>query len=158
MMNPNGSFAGAIGVWRQNPLVTIANTGFRSDFSNDLQTAFTFNYNLRKLIKGLSVDGRYSFDVDWSNWRGMQERPYLYSFNTGDSSYLQGLNGVLPVQGSGKVSAVYGQYVELALRYKGVIGIHHNISGVILGNFNSESTRGAVFLCAPYLSRTYRKG
>src|SRR5690606_23938319 len=26
LMKPNGSFAGAVGVWRQNPLVTIANT------------------------------------------------------------------------------------------------------------------------------------
>ncbi|WP_346239367.1 TonB-dependent receptor [Niabella insulamsoli] len=151
LMNPNGSFAGAIGVWRQNPLVTIANTGFRSDFSNEMQTAFSFNYNLRKLVKGLSVDGRYSFDVDWSNWRGMQERPYLYSFNPIDSSYLQGLNGVLPNQGSGKTSAIYGQYVELALRYKGAIGIHHNISGVILGNFNSESVPGGQYSYVPHI-------
>ena len=151
LMNPNGSFAGATGVWRQNPLVTIANTGFRTDFSNELQTAFTFNYNLRKLLKGLSLDGRYSFDVDWSNWRGMQWRPYLYSFKPADSSYLQGLDGILPTQGSGKVSAVYGQYVELALRYKTAIGIHHNLSGVLLGNFNSESTPGGQYSYVPHV-------
>ena len=111
-----------------------------------MQTAFTFNYNLRKLMKGFSVDGRYAFDVDWSNWRGMQWRPYLYSYNTGDGSYLQGLAGVLPYQGSGKTSATYNQYVELALRYKGQIGLHHNLSGVVLGNFSSSSVPGD----APY--------
>lgn len=151
LMNPNGSFAGAIGVWRQNPLVTIANTGFRSDFSNELQTAFSFNYNLRKILKGFSIDGKYAFDVDWANWRGMQWRPYIYSFNTVDSSYLQGLNGVLPSQGSGKTSATYTQYIELALRYKGKIGLHHNLSGVILGNFNSNSVPDGQYSYVPHI-------
>lgn len=151
LMNPNGSFAGATGVWRQNPLVTIANTGFRSDFSNEMQTAFTFNYDLRKLLKGFSLDGKYSFDVDWSNWRGMQWRPYLYAFNTKNNSYSQGLDGVLPTQGSGKESAVYGQYVELALRYKGRFGLHHNLSGVVLGNFNSESVPGGQYSYVPHI-------
>ncbi|MFT3902195.1 MAG: TonB-dependent receptor [Niabella sp.] len=149
LMNPNGSFAGAIGVWRQNPLVTIANTGFRSSFGNEMQTAFTFNYNLHKLLKGFSLDGKYSFDVDWSNWRGMQWRPYIYSFNAKDSSYLQGLDGVLPTQASGKTSATYMQYIELALRYKGRIGLHHNLSGVVLGNFSSQSVPGGQYSYVP---------
>ncbi|WP_460765317.1 SusC/RagA family TonB-linked outer membrane protein [Niabella terrae] len=151
LMNPNGSFGGAVGVWRQNPLVTIANTGFRSDFSNQLQTAFTFNYNLRKLLKGLSVDGRYAFDVDWSNWRGMQWRPYLYAFNTEDSSYLQGLAGVLPNQGSGKTSATYAQWIELAMRYKTKIGLKHNISAVVLGNYISNSVPGGQYSYVPHV-------
>jgi TonB-linked SusC/RagA family outer membrane protein len=139
LMNPNGSFGGAVGVWRQNPLVTIANTGFRTDFSNELQTALNFSYNLRKLAKGISIDGKYAFDVDWDNWRGMQRRPYLYAYNPVDQSYLQGLVGVLPAQGAGKRAGLYNQYAELALRYAGQIGDGHNLSGVILGNFNSLS-------------------
>jgi len=151
LMNPNGSFGGAIGVWRQNPLVTIANTGFRSDFSNELQTAFTFNYNLHKLAKGVSIDGKYAFDVDWSNWRGMQERPYLYAYNPVDGSYLQGLDGVLPTQGSGKSGGTYNQYLELALRYQGTIGDEHHLSGVVLGNFNSLSTPGGQYSYVPHV-------
>lgn len=139
LMNPNGSYAANIGVYRQNPLVTIANTGFRSDFGNELQTSFTFNYNLRKLAKGLSVDGKYAYDVDWSNWRGMLERPYIYAYNAEDQSYTQGLVGVLPSQDSGKTSGKYNQYGELALRYKGSVGDGHNFSALALGNFNSLS-------------------
>lgn len=150
LMNPNGSFGGAIGVWRQNPLVTIANTGFRSDYSNELQTAFTFDYNLQKLAKGVSFDGKYAFDVDWSNWRGMQVRPYLYAYNPEDGSYLQGLKGVLPNQGSGKTSGTYNQYAELALRYKGTFG-RHNLSGVVLGNFNSRSVPGGQYSYVPHI-------
>jgi len=151
LMNPNGSFAGAIGVWRQNPLVTITQTGFRADYDNQLQTAFSFNYNLRKVLKGFSIDGRYAFDVDWSNWRGMQWRPYLYSFNPKDSSYLQGLNGVIPAQGSGKTSATYDQYVELALRYKGQIGARHNLSGVVLANRSAASVPGGQYSYVPHI-------
>src|SRR5690606_29266916 len=139
LMNPNGSFAGAVGVWRQNPLVTIANTGFRSDFSNELQSSFTFNYDLHKLAKGVSIDGKYAFDVEWTNWRGMQTRPFLYAFNPADGSYLQGLNGILPNQGSGRVSGIYNQYAEVALRYQAALGDGHNLSGVVLGNFSSLS-------------------
>lgn len=139
LMNPNGSYAANIGVYRQNPLVTIANTGFRSDFGNELQTSFTFNYNLRKLAKGVSMDGKYAYDVDWSNWRGMIERPYIYAYNAADQSYTQGLVGVLPNQVSDKTSGTYNQYGELALRYKGTVGDGHNLSALALGNFNSLS-------------------
>ncbi|MDF3078477.1 MAG: TonB-dependent receptor [Sphingobacteriaceae bacterium] len=139
LMNPNGSYAANIGVYRQNPLVTIANTGFRSDFGNDLQTAFSFNYNLRKFVKGISLDGKYAYDVDWSNWRGMLERPYIYAYNPVDQSYTQGLVGVLPAQDSAKRPGTYNQYGELALRYKGTIGEGHNLSALALGNFNSLS-------------------
>lgn len=150
LMNPNGSFGGAVGVWRQNPLVTIANTGFRSDFSNELQTSLNFSYNLRKLAKGFSIDGKYAFDVDWENWRGMQRRPYLYAYNPVNGSYLQGLVGVLPAQGSGKRAGIYNQYAELALRYQGKFGDGHNLSGVILGNFNSLSSPPTARVSAQY--------
>lgn len=151
LMNPNGSFAGAIGVWRQNPLVTIANTGFRSDFDNELQTSFSLNYNLRKLVKGLSIDGKYAYDIDWSNWRGMQVRPYLYAYNPVNESYLQGLNGVLPNQGSGKTGGTYNQYGELALRYRTLAGNGHNISGLLLTNYNSLSVPGGQYSYVPHI-------
>lgn len=150
LMNPNGSFAGAIGVWRQNPLVTLAHTGFRSDYDNQLETSFTFNYNLRKVLKGLSVDGRYAYDANWSSWRGMQWRPYLYAFNPIDSSYLQGLGGSLPNQDNDRVSAKYDQYVELALRYKQRFG-KHDVSGLLLGNYVSESAPGGQYSYVPHI-------
>ena len=139
LMNPNGSFAGAVGVWRQNPLVTLSYTGFRSDYDNQMETTFSGNYNLRKLVKGLSVDGRFSYDVNWSNWRGMQWRPYLYSVNLVSGQYLQGLAAVLPYTGSARVSPTYNKYGELALRYKESFNKRHNVSGVVLGTYTSES-------------------
>lgn len=139
LMNPNGSFAGAVGVWRQNPLVTLAYTGFRSDYDNQMESTFSGSYNLRKLLKGLSIDARFSYDVNWSNWRGMQWRPYLYSVNLASGQYLQGLAAVLPYTGSARVSPTYNKYGELALRYKQTYDKRHNVSGVVLGTYTSES-------------------
>ncbi len=150
LMNPNGSFAGNVGVWRQNPLVSLGYTGFRADYANQLQNTFTMNYNLRKILKGLSVDGKYAYDADWSNWRGMITRPFLYSYNSIDGSYLQGLNGILPSQSSARVSATYGQYMELALRYRTSIS-RHNISSVVLVNRNSVSSPGGLYSYVPHV-------
>ncbi len=151
LINPNGSYAAQVGVYRQNPLVTIANTGFRSDFGNQLQTAFNFNYNMRKLVKGISLDGKYAYDVDWSNWRGMQERPYIYVFNPVNQTYAQGLVGVLPFQGSGKTAGTYNQYGELALRYRETFAEDHNVSGLLLGNYNSRSAPGGQYSFVPHI-------
>lgn len=142
LMNPNGSFAASSGLWRQNPLVTLAYTGFRTGYDNQLETSFTFNYNLRKIAKGFSVDGRYAYDADWNSYRGMIWRPYLYSFNSADQSYTQGLAGLLPEQGSRRRAAAYDQYMELALRYKGTFGGKHNLSAVALTNRSSDSAPG----------------
>src|SRR5690606_1159436 len=146
----NGSFGGAIGVGRQNPSVTIANTGIRSDLDNELQPAFTLNYNLGKLVEGLSVDARYAFDGNWSKRRVLQRRSYHPAYNPVNDSYLQGLAGVLPNQGSGKTSGTYNQYAEVAVRYnRGFSG--HNVSGVVLGNFNSLSAPGGQYSYVPHV-------
>lgn len=139
IVNPNGSMAANENVWRQNPLVTMAYTGFRSDYKNALETAISFNYNLRKVLTGLSIDGRFSFDSNWSNWRGMQWRPYIYSYNAVSDTYKQGLAGVTRGTGSNRVAATYQTYGELALRYKNIFARKHSVSGVLLGSIQSIS-------------------
>lgn len=150
LMNPNGSFGGNIGVWRQNPLVSLGHTGFRADYDNQLQSTMSFNYNMRSILKGLSAEGKYGYDADWNNWRGMIQRPFIYSYNSVDGSYTQGLNGVLPSQGSGRTSATYNNYAELALRYRTKFK-GHNISGVALVNRNSESVPGGQYSYVPHI-------
>lgn len=139
VINPNGSMAAAIGLWRQNPLVTLSYTGFRTDYDNQMETSFTLNYDLHKILKGLTADGKFSYDAGWGNWRGMQWRPYIYSFNPADGTYTQGLGAVMPATGYGRTSATYDKYGEFALRYKHTFGGKHNVSGVVLANYDSES-------------------
>ena len=55
ILNANGTYAAADGIWRQNPLVTLCYSGFFLNFNNKLETDFAFKYNLRKLLKGLST-------------------------------------------------------------------------------------------------------
>ncbi len=151
VINPNGSMAGAIGVWRQNPLVTLSYTGFRTDYDNQMETTFTPSYNLHKLLKGLSIDGKFSYDVGWSNWRGMQSRPYIYSFNPNNGAYTQGLVAVLPFVDSSRTAATYKRYMELALRYSTVFAAKHTISAVALGTYNSLSSPGGEYSYVPHI-------
>lgn len=139
IINPNGSMAAAIGVWRQNPLVTLAYTGFRTDYDNDMETTFNLNYNLHKILQGLSIDGKFSYDVGWGNWRGMQWRPYIYSYNPANGSYLQGLAAVLPGAASSRTAPTYNKYGEAALRYKQTFSGKHNISAIALATYTSVS-------------------
>ena len=81
ILNANGTYAAADGIWRQNPLVTLCYSGFFLNFNNKLETDFAFKYNLRKLLKGLSIDGKFSYDAGWSNNRSIQQRPNIYQYN-----------------------------------------------------------------------------
>lgn len=105
ILNANGTYAAADGIWRQNPLVTLCYSGFFLDFNNKLETDFAFKYNLRKLLKGLSIDGKFSYDAGWSNNRSIQQRPNIYQYNPVNGTYKQGLEMVLPTKATNKTAA-----------------------------------------------------
>ena len=118
ILNANGTYAAADGIWRQNPLVTLCYSGFFLNFNNKLETDFAFKYNLRKLLKGLSIDGKFSYDAGWSNNRSIQQRPNIYQYNPVNGTYKQGLEMVLPTKATNKTAATHRKYAEAAVRYK----------------------------------------
>ncbi len=152
ILNPNGSFASTNGVWRQNPLITLAHTGFRKNFSNNLESDFSFKYNLRKVVEGLSIDGRFSYDANWSNWRGINSLPNVFRYNPQNGAYIQGGWGgvILPTKESGKEAASYRKYTELALRYKQDFSGHH-VSGLLLYNMSHRSFPGGDYSYVPHI-------
>lgn len=154
ILNPNGSYAATDGVWRQNPLVTLCYTGFRKNYNNKLESDFSFKYNLKKLLKGLSVDGRFSYDVGWSNWREINQRPNIYRYNQNSNTYQQGLDLILPTKGSGKNAATHRKYGELAIRYKQSFS-GHNLSGLVLYNINSTSIPGGRYSYIPHIYQAF---
>ena len=127
ILNANGTYAAADGIWRQNPLVTLCYSGFFLNFNNKLETDFAFKYNLRKLLKGLSIDGKFSYDAGWSNNRSIQQRPNIYQYNPVNGTYKQGLEMVLPTKATNKTAATHRKYAEAAVRYK-LSFSGHNIS------------------------------
>lgn len=131
ILNANGTYAAADGIWRQNPLVTLCYSGFFLNFNNKLETDFAFKYNLRKLLKGLSIDGKFSYDAGWSNNRSIQQRPNIYQYNPVNGTYKQGLEMVLPTKATNKTAATHRKYAEAAVRYKQSFS-GHNISGLVL--------------------------
>ena len=114
ILNANGTYAAADGIWRQNPLVTLCYSGFFLNFNNKLETDFAFKYNLRKLLKGLSIDGKFSYDAGWSNNRSIQQRPNIYQYNPVNGTYKQGLEMVLPTKATNKTAATHRKYAEAA--------------------------------------------
>ena len=151
IVNPNGSMSACIGNWRQNPLTTLIYTGFRTDYNNQLQTTFTPSYNLHRVLDGLSIDGKFSYDANWSNWRGVQQLPYIYSFNAANGTYLQGLVGVLPNAQYARTASSYNKYAEVALRFKQTYAKRHNVSGMALVNYNSISDPGGTYSYVPQI-------
>ena len=135
ILNANGTYAAADGIWRQNPLVTLCYSGFFLNFNNKLETDFAFKYNLRKLLKGLSIDGKFSYDAGWSNNRSIQQRPNIYQYNPVNGTYKQGLEMVLPTKATNKTAATHRKYAEAAVRYKQSFS-GHNISGLVLYNMS----------------------
>ena len=61
----------AIGVWRQNPLVTLAYTGFKRTFHSKLQDNIQFAYDLDDYVQGLQLTGNFSYDASWGSWWGV---------------------------------------------------------------------------------------
>ena len=148
ILNANGTYAAADGIWRQNPLVTLCYSGFFLNFNNKLETDFAFKYNLRKLLKGLSIDGKFSYDAGWSNNRSIQQRPNIYQYNPVNGTYKQGLEMVLPTKATNKTAATHRKYAEAAVRYKQSFS-GHNISGLVLYNMSYTSTPGGRYSYVP---------
>ena len=150
ILNANGTYAAADGIWRQNPLVTLCYSGFFLNFNNKLETDFAFKYNLRKLLKGLSIDGKFSYDAGWSNNRSIQQRPNIYQYNPVNGTYKQGLEMVLPTKATNKTAATHRKYAEAAVRYKQSFS-GHNISGLVLYNMSYTSTPGGRYSYVPHI-------
>jgi TonB-linked SusC/RagA family outer membrane protein len=110
-----------------------------------------FQYNLRKLVKGLTIDGKYAFDNSWGNFRGMGWRPFVYNYNDATKVYTQGLNGFLPKIDSSKDSPISREYAELAVRYNKTFNSVHKVSGVVLTNFRSSKARSGEYSYVPHI-------
>ncbi|HQB27458.1 MAG TPA: TonB-dependent receptor, partial [Paludibacter sp.] len=151
LIHASGAMSSAHTRWRQNPLITLAYTGYRNDTDNDMELTAKFQYNLRKLLKGLSIDGKYAFDNSWGNFRGMGWRPFVYSYDEATNAYTQGLNGFLPKTESSKSSPISREYAELAVRYNNTFNSVHKISGVVLTNFRSSKARSGQYSYVPHV-------
>lgn len=150
LMNPNGSFAGAANRWRQNPIVTLQYTGYDTYYDNTMETSFSLNYDLRKLLNGLTLDGKFAYDNAWKNHYGMGLRPYVYSYNPTNLAYTQGLGNALPKVAYDRTPSTIAQYGEIALRYKNTFNRKHNVSGVVLANLTSNSGPTGTDVAAEY--------
>lgn len=150
LVNPNGSMGGSLGVWRQNPLVTLCQTGFYRNYSSKLEDNIQFDLDMGDWVDGLRLTGNFSYDASYGSWWGMIQRPYIYSwkattvseddpFGWKAGNYVQGLAGVLPDKASGVTATTYNTYAEAALRYKHTFAGKHNVNAVALATYTSKN-------------------
>lgn len=151
LIHENGSMSSVDTRWRQNPLVTLSYTGYRRDTDNNMEMTAKFNYNLRKVLAGLSLDGKYAFDNSWGNYRGMGWRPFVYSYNPLTGAYRSGLNGFLPRMQTSRESPTSTSYAELALRYNQTFKSLHKVSAVALANYRGRQVSWGQYSYVPHI-------
>jgi TonB-linked SusC/RagA family outer membrane protein len=89
---PNGKVGVGIGGGPNNSMVYILNGDLGSTNSNYdyLQTKTSFNWNLSKITKGLHLDGYYSYDLFFYNYKGFNATPpAAYSYDVTTKSYTE---------------------------------------------------------------------
>lgn len=99
VLNPDGSIAGT--AIYTNPYGLIAKTGFQDQFNRYLQGTTTLDWKLDKLLKGLTANALFGFDVYKSYGRSKNQSFARYQLNA-DGSYTQ-----------------YGENTSLDLNYSG---------------------------------------
>ncbi len=76
--NPDGSFTGTTEFPAMNPLYLIQTRGMDSRIYNSLTSAVKLDFDLDKVVKGLSSNFRVSYDSDFGNRKGWNETQSTY--------------------------------------------------------------------------------
>jgi TonB-linked SusC/RagA family outer membrane protein len=136
-------------IW--NPLGVLTRWGTRYDDFNNVQSTFNLNYDLRKLVKGLSFKANLGYDSYFENTtrRNASWAAYVIDRDSkeitlsGDRPRDEPLSGLI---------ASYGGTIHTNLQagfnYSRGFG-KHNISGVALGTRQLINVQGATATTAP---------
>lgn len=131
-ITPNGKF-GAQGGGNQSPLVYLTSAGYQLNNTNTIEGTVRLNQKLDFMTKGLSLDGKISFDNDVLSGWSLNHRPEIGRF-TMDSVYTV-INTETDWSTSSTAKTTTRQIVsQLALRYSNTFGDNHNVGGLILTN------------------------
>jgi len=131
-ITPNGKF-GAQGGDNQSPLVYLTSAGYQLNNTNTIEGTVRLNQNLDFITKGLSADGKISFDNDVLSGWSLNHRPEIGRF-TKDSVYSV-INTETDWATSSTAKTTTRQIVsQVALRYGNTFGGNHNVGGLVLVN------------------------
>ncbi len=96
---PNGNVGVGIGGGPGNSLVYVTSDalGYQRRTTDYLQTKTSFNWNLSPVVKGLSLDGYFAYDLDNSKYKGFKKTPPpAYAYDGAINDYRQVNSQVAP--------------------------------------------------------------
>jgi len=139
IFNPNGTLGAGSALnipYRQNPYGMITQSGYYTNYTNNMYGTLSAKHDLDFITQGLSAQLYFSFENQnyRSTTRSQQFDSYWYRGvnNTGDPIYQQ--QGIYSrLNTSGHSSIERNNYLDLRINYNRFFG-DHGVSGQILAN------------------------
>ncbi len=136
-------------IW--NPLGVLTRWGTRYDDYNNVQSTFNVNYNLGKLVKGLSFKANFGYDSYFENTtrRNASWAAYVIDRDSKDVTIAGDRPRDEPL--SGLISDYGGTIhtnIQAGFNYNRSFG-KHNLSGVALGTRQLINVQGSTATTAP---------
>lgn len=130
VFNQDNSIAGS-SIYQYNPYGLISQTGFQDRFSRNIQGTTTADFKLDGILKGLSANALFGFDVSKSYGRSKSQTYAVYE-QKADNTYTQfGESSSITLAYSG-----WGSGFDLMLNYMGglsynrKLGVNHIMADV----------------------------
>lgn len=143
LVNENGTFAAVPNLVRANPLHAFLYQGYRKDNDSALEGTVKLNYDLHVITKGLSVSGKFSYNsyID-DNGMGLNVVEPVWKYNAGNGTYQRLLAKTFPTLINFASGAKKRVYWEASVNYTRKFAEKHNVSGLVLYNYNSNQSPG----------------
>lgn len=125
LVNPNGSYGGS-STFQQNPLAQLQKTGFQSTITRRLLANISTRYKLDAVVKGLSANAFFSYDI-------------YQDYNSGKTEGFQ-VYGYDPTKVEGAQYTRYG--VESRLVYRTTSWSNYNRNAEFWGGLDYDRTFG----------------
>ena len=142
LVNENGTFAAVPNLVRANPLHAFLYQGYRKDNDSALEGTVKLNYDLHAITKGLSIGGKFSYNsYIEDNGMGLNVVEPVWKYNE-NGTYQRLLAKVFPSLINFASGAKKRVYWEAFVNYSRQFAEKHNVSGLILYNYNSHQAPG----------------
>ena len=142
LVNENGTFAAVPNLVRANPLHAFLYQGYRKDNDSALEGTVKLNYDLHAITKGLSIGGKFSYNsYIEDNGMGLNVVEPVWKYNE-NGTYQRLLAKVFPSLINFASGAKKRVYWEAFVNYSRQFAEKHNVSGLILYNYNSYQAPG----------------
>ena len=142
LVNENGTFAAVPNLVRANPLHAFLYQGYRKDNDSALEGTVKLNYDLHAITKGLSIGGKFSYNsYIEDNGMGLNVVEPVWKYNE-NGTYQRLLAKVFPSLINFASGAKKRVYWEAFVNYSHQFAEKHNVSGLILYNYNSHQAPG----------------